>query len=191
MQRGGIDDREVELLVGRAELVEQVEHLVDHPVRARARAVDLVDDDDRLEPHRERLLRHEARLRHRAIHRVDKDQHRVDHRQHALDFTAEIGVSGRVDDVDAVALPVDGGVLGQDRDATFLFLVVAVHHPLGGDHPFVEGARLLEQAVDQGGLAMVDVGDDGDVAEAFDRRGCGHAEGAPKRREGWLGSRVL
>src|SRR3546814_1248879 len=75
---------------------------------------------------------------------------------------------GRVDDVDAVALPGDGGVLGQDRDATFLFLVVAVHHALGEHGAFGERARLLEQAVDEGGLAMVDVGDDGDVAEAFD-----------------------
>jgi hypothetical protein len=34
---------------------------------------------------------------------------------------------------------------------------------------------------------MIDVGDDGDVAELFD----GHAESAPGRREGWRGSRVL
>ena len=27
------------------------------------------------------------------------------------------------------------------------------------------GARLLEQPVDQGGLPMVDMGDDGDIAE--------------------------
>src|SRR3546814_3521096 len=68
---------------------------------------------------------------------------------------------GRVDDVDAVALPGDGGVLGQDRDATFLFLVVAVHHALGEHGAFGERARLLEQAVDEGGLAMVDVGEIG------------------------------
>ena len=189
VQRRGVDDREVELLVGRAELVEQVEHLVDHPVRTRAGAVDLVDHDDRLEAHRERLLGDEAGLRHRAVHRVDQDQHRVDHRQHALDLAAEVGVARGVDDVDAVALPGDGGVLGQDRDATFLFLVVAVHHALGEHGAFGERARLLEQAVDEGGLAVVDVGDDGDVAEVFD----GHAEGAPwiaARRLG-KGSRVL
>jgi hypothetical protein len=37
LQRRGVDDREVELLVGRAEAVEQVEGLVDDPVRAGAR----------------------------------------------------------------------------------------------------------------------------------------------------------
>ena len=30
---------------------------------------------------------------------------------------------------------------------------------------------LLEQLVDEGGLAVVDVGDDGDIAEAFDGHG--------------------
>src|SRR5690606_8315809 len=99
--------------------------------------------------------------------------------QHALDLAAEVRVSGRVDDVDAVALPGDGGVLGQDRDATFLLLVVAVHHALGEHGAFGERARLLEQAVDEGGLAVVDVGDDGDVAEAFDGHD-GNGQGAPE-----------
>jgi hypothetical protein len=39
------------------------------------------------------------------VHRVDQQQHRVDHRQHALDLAAEVGVAGRIDDVDAVVLP--------------------------------------------------------------------------------------
>jgi hypothetical protein len=46
----------------------------------------------------------------------------------ALDLAAEIGVAGRVDDVDA-------------------------------------RAGLLEKPVDEGGLPMVDMGDDGDIAK--------------------------
>ena len=42
-----VDHREVELLVGRAERHEQLEHLVHDVVRIDARAIDLVDDDDR------------------------------------------------------------------------------------------------------------------------------------------------
>ena len=92
-QRRGVDDREVELRFARAELVEQIERLVEHPVRARLVAVDLVDDHDRPQAVLERLLRHEARLRHRAVDGVDQQQHRVDHRQHALDLAAEVGVA--------------------------------------------------------------------------------------------------
>ena len=40
-----------------------------------------------------------------------------------------------------------------------------IHHALGDALVLAEGARLLEQAVDERGLAMVDVGDDGDVAQ--------------------------
>ena len=43
--------------------------------------------------------------------------------------------------------------------------IVGIHHPLGHALVFAERAGLLEQAVDQRGLAVVDVGDDGDVAE--------------------------
>ena len=100
VQRGGVDDREVELLLGGADPVEELERLVDHPLGPRARAVDLVDDDDRREAELQRLQRHEPRLRHRAFDRVDEQQHAVDHAQHALDLAAEIGVAGRVDDVD-------------------------------------------------------------------------------------------
>ena len=54
--------------------VEQVEGLVEHPVRARAVAVHLVDHDDRREAARECLLRDEACLRHRSLDRVDQQQ---------------------------------------------------------------------------------------------------------------------
>ena len=165
LQGRGVDHREVELLVAGAELVEQLEGLVDDPARARAGAVDLVDDHDGLEAQRERLARDEARLRHRAFDGIDQQQHAVDHRQHALDLAAEVGVAGRVDDVDARAAVLDGAVLGEDGDAALTLDVVRVHDALA--HLLVrgEGAGLLQQAVDERGLAVVDVRDDGDVAD--------------------------
>ena len=162
---GGEDHREVELRLGGVQLVEQVEGGVDDVVGPRAGAVDLVDHDDRLQAQRQRLLGDEARLRHRAFDRVDQQQHAVDHRQHALDLAAEVGVAGRVDDVDVRALPLDRAVLRQDGDAALALEVVAVHHALGHLLVLAEGAALAQQLVDQRGLAVVDVGDDGDVAD--------------------------
>jgi hypothetical protein len=46
-----------------------------------------------------------------------------------------------------------------------LFDGVAVHHALGVGSCGGEGAGLLQELVDEGGLAVVDVGDDGDVAK--------------------------
>ena len=116
--------------------------------------------------HLERLLRHEPRLRHRAFVGVDEQQHAVDHAEHALDLAAEVGVARRVDDVDAHALPRHRGALAEDRDAALALEIVGVHRALGDDLAGAERAGLLEQAVDERGLAVVDVRDDRDVTDA-------------------------
>ena len=131
--------------------------------RAPGRSI-LLTHDDRLQAQRQRLARDEARLRHRAFLRIDQQQHAVDHRQHALHFAAEVGVARGVDDVDVGAFVLDRAVLRQDRDAALLFEVVRVHHA-GIDLLVVaESAGLTQQLVDERGLAVVNVGDDGDVA---------------------------
>ena len=68
-------------------------------------AVDLVDDDDRLEAVLERLAQHEPRLRQRPFGGVDEQEHAVGHAQDALDLAAEVGVAGRVDQVDLDVAP--------------------------------------------------------------------------------------
>ena len=104
----GVERREIELLVIGLEVEEQLEHLVEHFGGARVGAVDLVDDDDRLEAERKRLAGDELGLRHRAFGGIDQQDDAVDHRQDALDLGAEIGVAGRVDDVDVASpLPLD------------------------------------------------------------------------------------
>ncbi len=71
----------------------------------------------------------------------------------------------RVDDVHPVVAVLDGRDFGGDGDAPLFFLVAAVHDQLLAHLRLVvaEGLRLLHQAVDQRRLAVVDVGDNGDV----------------------------
>ena len=118
----------------------------------------------------EGLLGDETGLGHGPLHRVHQEQDRIDHGQDPLHLAAEVGVAGGVDDVDAVLVPADGGVLREDGDTPLLLDVVGVHDPLHWAEALAEGAGLLEQLVDQGGLTMIDVGDDGDVAQVFDHR---------------------
>src|SRR6185436_1766513 len=95
------------------------------------------------------------------------------------------GVPGGVDDVDAIVgavrgVVVDGTVFGEDRDATLAFERVGIHDQvvLAAGELFelsgAEHARLHEHLVHQGGFAVVDVGDDGDVAD-MGGSGVGHA----------------
>ena len=166
----GVNDREIELLIVRFQLDEKIEDQIEHLVRPRVFAVDLVDDDDRLGLVLERFAQNETRLRLRAIVRVDDQQHAVDHLHDALDFAAEIGVAGRVDDVDAITVPLERGVLGADGDALFALEIHRVHHAL---LDFLVGAKragLPQQLIDQRGLAVVDVRDDGDVTDLIHER---------------------
>ena len=160
-----VKDRKVELLVGGVERGEEVEHLVDDLARPRVGLVDLVDADDRLEADLQRLADHEFGLRHRPLGGVDQHDRAVDHRQDALDLAAEIGVARRVDDIDPHIPPHDRGRLGENGDAALALEVAGIHDPLGDPLVLAERARLLEQPVDERRLAVVDVGDDGDVAK--------------------------
>ncbi len=166
----GEEGRKIELLIARAECCEQIEHLVVHGVRPLVGPVDLVDHDDRAKAQPQRLAEHELGLRHRPLGGVDQEQDAVDHREDALDLAAEVGVARRVDDVDPRAAPDHRGALGEDRDAALALEVVGIEGALDQLLAGAEGAALLQQTVDQGRLAVVDVGDDGDVAQIHGRR---------------------
>ena len=152
------------MLVG-VEVEEQLLHLVDDLGDAGVGAVDLVDHEDHRQARLERLAQHEAGLRQRALAGVDEQEHAVDHREAPLDLAAEVGVAGRVDDVDLHVAVADRGVLGEDRDALLALEVDRVHDPVGDVLVGAERAGLAEHGVDERGLAVVDVGDDRHVAE--------------------------
>ena len=61
-------------------------------------------------------------------------------------------------------LPGDSRVLGKNRDAALALQIVRVHHAVGNLCPAAERAGLLQQLVYEGGLSVVDVRDDRDVA---------------------------
>ena len=115
----------------------------------------------------QRLAQDETGLGLGPVVGIDDQQDAVDHPEGPLDLAAEVGVAGGVDDVDRLVLPVDGGVLGLDRDPLLLFEVHRVHGPLLDLLVGAKDAALLEELVDQGGLPVVDVGDDGDVADVL------------------------
>ena len=160
-----IEERRIELLGGGLEIDEQAQHFVVHPQRLGVAAVDLVDGDDRPEPERQRLPGDEPRLRHRPLGGVHQDQHAVDHAQDPLDLAAEIRVARGVHDVDLDALPADGRVLGQDGDPALPLERVRVHDPLFDLLVGAERPRLPQHLVHQRGLAVVDVGDDGQITD--------------------------
>ena len=160
-----VEDGEVELALLGVEVDEEVVDLVEDLGRAGVRAVDLVDDHHRREPRLQRLLEDEPGLGQRPLGGVDQEEDAVDQRQRPLDLAPEVRVPGGVHDVDLDAAIGDRGVLRHDRDALLALEVDRVHDPLGHRLVRAEDAALPEHGVDQRRLAVVDVGDDGDVAE--------------------------
>ncbi|MCY1558412.1 hypothetical protein D9M68_953430 [compost metagenome] len=75
-------------------------------------------------------------------------------------------MAGGVDDVDAGFVPQQARHLGQNGDAALALDIIAVHGAFFNAFVFAEGARLLQQHVDQGSLAVVNVGNNGNVAQA-------------------------
>ena len=100
-----------------------------------------------------------------ALDRIDEEQDAIDHRHDPLNLAAEVRVSGCIDDVDVRVAVVDRGVLREDRDAALTLDIVGSHHALGDVLVRRKGAGLVQQLVDERGLAVIDVGDDGDVAQ--------------------------
>ena len=115
----------------------------------------------------QRLHQHVAGLRQRAFAGVHQQHDAVDNLERALDFAAEIAVAGRVDDVDLDVVIADAGGLGENGDAALALQIVRVHHALGDCFVVAENAALPEHGVDQRGLAVIDVRDDGDIANVF------------------------
>ena len=76
-------------------------------------------------------------------------------------------MSGGVDDIDVCAFPTHRTVFSQDGDATLTLNRVVIHH--GIDHFFVLGkcAGLAQKLVHHGGFTVVNVRDDGDIANLF------------------------
>ena len=78
----------------------------------------------------------------------------------------------------------DGRVLGQDRDPLLALEVGRIQHALVDVLVLAEGAGLPQQRVDERRLAVVDVGDDRQVA---DIGAAGHGAGEVSRRRGLSG----
>ncbi len=87
-------------------------------------------------------------------------------------------MAGCIDHVDLDPLVAHAHVLAQDGDAALALQIVVVQDKLTTGLVVAEELALVQDAVHQCGLAVIDVGDDGDIAQF------GHEEVAKKVREG-------
>ncbi len=97
----------------------------------------------------------------------------VDHGKTTL-VDALLRQSGRLDSRGGESERVmDSNDLEKERGITILLELVRIHDPLARVGARVERAGLAQQLVDQRGFTVVDVGDDGDIAQLVSLRAHG------------------
>ena len=157
------------------------DHVLDlllHLVGLGGRQVDLVEHRHDLVIVVDRLVDIGERLRLHALAGVDHKQRALAGGEAAVDLVGEIDVARRVDEVEHVVLAVARAViephrLRLDGDAALALDVHGIEHLL--DHlARFEPAGELNQPVGERRLAVVDMGDDREIADVFDGRR-GHA----------------
>ena len=87
-------------------------------------------------------------LQQRSFAGIDEQQHPVGDLERSLNFPTEIGVAGRVDDVDFDAVVYHAGDLGEDGDAALALQLVRIHHAVGDFFVDPEDAGLFQHGVD-------------------------------------------
>ena len=80
-------------------------------------------------------------------------------------------MTGRVDNIDAQIVVEYRRAFGEDGDAALTLQIVAVHCALGHLLIGAKRARLLEHGIHERGFAVIDVGDNSDIAEIHVRSG--------------------
>ena len=102
-----------------------------------------------------------------ALDRADHEHGQVGDGQGGGRLLGEVGVTRGVDDVDLVALPLDGRQGGRDREAALVLLGFEIGDGGGVLDPAraADGAGEMQQRLGQGGLAGPAVADQGHVAD--------------------------
>ena len=145
-----------------------------HALRLGAGQVDLVDHRDQLEAGVDRQVGVGDGLRLDPLGGVDDQQRALAGGEAARDLVGEVDVARRVDQVQVKDLAVGGLVLDSDRlrldrDPALALEVHRVEH-LRLHFRRVDRPGDLEDPVGQGRLAVVDVGDDREVADVVHGR---------------------
>ena len=160
--------------VGRVD-ADHVLDLLAHAVGVGRRQVDLVQDRDDLVIDVDGVIGVGQGLRLDALAGIDHQQRALAGRQRAADLVGEVDMARRVHQVQHVGLAVERGVvephgLRLDGDAALALDVHRIEH-LVVELAVGHRAAAHQQPVGQGALAMVDMGDDREIA---DQRQVGH-----------------
>ena len=71
----------------------------------------------------------------------------------------------RIDNVDAIVVPTNRGILSKNRYSALSFLIIGIHDPLSALTLSIKRSRLLKQAINESCFAVVYVRDNRDISK--------------------------
>ena len=110
-------------------------------------------------------LKDKAGLRHGPFSSVNEKYNTVDHLKYSFHLTAEVSMTGGVDNIYFNVLVMHGGVFREYGYTSFLFKVTGVHDTRHSFLIFAIYTALLEHLVNESRLSVVDVGDYSDIPQ--------------------------
>ncbi len=124
----------------------------------------------------DRLIDIGERLRLDALAGIDHQQRALARRQRPAHLIGKVDMAGRVDEIEDIVLAILGLVIEADRlrldgDAALALDVHRIEH-LRAHLALAEAAGRLNQPIGKRRLAVVDMGDDGEVADMIDGNRC-------------------
>jgi hypothetical protein len=142
---------------------------VDDFRRIGGRQIDLIDDGEHFQALLQRGVAVGDALRLHALRGVDHQQGSFASRERTRNLVGEVDVPRRIDEIQLIqhagnGLKAQGHALGLDGDAALSLQVHAIEH-LRLHFPRIQAAALLNEPVGQRGFAVVDVSNDGKIAD--------------------------
>ena len=160
-----VNGGKIELLFCSVEVEEEFKDLVMDQIRRTVRLIYFIDDHHWYFAQSQSFLQYETRLRHRAFEGVYQQDYPVGHVQYTFYLAPKVAVPWGVDDVDLGIFPLNADILGKDGDPALTLEVVVVQQEVVHLLIITEKLRSVKHVVYQGGFTVVNVGDDGDVAQ--------------------------
>ena len=160
-----INKRKFDLLIGCFQVDKQFVDFVQNLIRPCVSAIDFVDHDNDFQSCFQSLAQHKTCLRKRSLRCVHQQKRPIHHHQRTFHFSAEIRMTRSIKNIDFDLTPSNRTVFGRYRDSPFLFKVHVIHQSFTDLLIFPEKPCLTEHLVDKGGFAMVNMGNDGNVAD--------------------------
>ena len=143
---------------------EEIERAIHDIVDDGIGTVDFVDYNNGFMAESQSLPQDERGLRHRPFFGIDKDQYPIHHAERAFHLSTEIRMARRIDDVDLDAFIDHARILGTNGDTSLAFLIHRIHDAFAHVVDLAMHMRLTEHGIDEGRFAVIDVRDDGDIA---------------------------